>query len=72
MKMCNNIYDECVRLGIEIDHHYSDLYIPVTIQTATLVSQFRAGATTFLNNVDHRLWYDIPFQYQPYWKQRAA
>lgn len=65
----NNIYDEAKKLGVEIDHHQSDLYIPVTPETKELVRQYksRANVTTFKNQLDHKPWYDIPFAYSPFW-----
>lgn len=45
----DNIYEEAKKLGVEIDHHESDLYIPVTPETTVLVVRykFRCNVTTF-------------------------
>lgn len=61
------IYDECVELGIEIDNHYSDLYIPVTSQTAELVKKYKHQHEVFKNQIDGKFWYQVYFQYQPFW-----
>jgi hypothetical protein len=70
----NNIYEEAKKLGVEMDHHQSDLYIPVTPETRELVCRYksRANVTTFKNQLTknkffHELWYDIPFAYSPFW-----
>ena len=44
-----DIYAEVKKLGVEIDHHESDLYIPVTPETTKLVEQyeFKCNVTTF-------------------------
>ena len=70
----NNIYDEIKKLGVEIDHHESDLYIPVTLETRELIRRYksRANVTMFKNQLTktkltYQLWYDIPFAYSPFW-----
>jgi hypothetical protein len=69
MNACDTIYEEAKKLGVEIDHHESDLYIPVTPETQELVRnyQFRSIVTRFTSQVDGKSWYDIPFAYQPFW-----
>jgi hypothetical protein len=68
--MIENIYEEMKRLGVEIDHHESDLYVPVTPETTALVKQykFRENVKCFRSCIEPRVpWYDIPFAYQPFW-----
>ena len=50
MDTIENIYEEARKLGVEIDHHESDLYIPVTPETMKLVARykFRCNVTTFV------------------------
>ena len=45
----NNIHEEAKKLGVEIAHHESDLYIPVTPETTELIKQYksRSNVTTF-------------------------
>lgn len=45
-----NIYEEAKKLGVEVDHHESDLYIPVTPETTELIKQYksRSNVTTFM------------------------
>lgn len=68
-----NIYYEARKLDIEIDSHTSDMYIPVTDETRNLVSlyEFKQNVTTFKNEIDGTLWFDIPFAYEPYWHQAS-
>lgn len=45
-----NIHEEAKKLGVEIDHHESDLYIPVTLETVALVARYKSkcNVTTFV------------------------
>lgn len=69
MDEIEDIYEEAKKLGVEIDHHESDLYIPVTPETMALVKRYtsRSIVTSFTNQIDHKPWYDIPFAYMPFW-----
>ena len=62
-----DIYGEAVKTmpPEDIDHHYSDLYLRVTEQSKKLVSayDFRQNVTTFTDQIDRVLWYEIPFAY---------
>lgn len=52
----------------DIDHHSSDLYIRVTQESKALISrfQYRHMVTTFVDNIDHVLWYELPFCFTPF------
>lgn len=64
-----SLYQQCVDAGVEIANHYSDLYIPVNDITRKLVRESGACASTFPNNLKNgELWYDVAFQYVPYWE----
>jgi len=67
-----NIYQEVKDSGAKIDHHESDLYIPVTTETTKLVNQykFKSNVKRFINNIDNKPWYDIPFAYSPFWEKK--
>lgn len=67
-----SIYSQVVAAGIEHANHESDLYIPVTDQTRTILAtwEFKENVTTFRNNIDSKLWYDLPFAYLPFWELR--
>jgi len=66
--MDDNLYEECKALGIPINNHSSDLYIPVTPETTALIRKHGHRATTFKNQVEGGIWYDVPFAYLPFWK----
>lgn len=48
-----------------IDHHASDLYLKVTPETTRIINQLenKSLLTTFTDNIDNELWYEIPFVY---------
>lgn len=69
-----NLYEECVKAGVKIESHYSDLYIPVNEITRKLVADHTSNGGAqpqiFKSNIaPHDLWYDIPFAYLPYWQE---
>lgn len=49
------------------DYHASDLYLRKTPETTKLISKLspdqRAVVTTFIDQIDHVPWYEIPFGY---------
>lgn len=49
------------------DHHMSDLYLRKTPETTRIISQLRpdlrTNVTTFRDQIDDDLWYEIPFMY---------
>lgn len=72
--MSEQIYNRVIALEIKHSHHESDLYIPVNEQTQPLIKEyeFASNVTTFKNNIDGKLWYDIPFAYLPYWDTKNS
>lgn len=48
-----------------IDHHESDLYLKITPATTEIINnyQYKGNVTKFIDNIDHELWYEIPFTY---------
>jgi hypothetical protein len=68
------IYDQMVAAKtVLIDHHESDLYVPVNPESTAIVNgyEFKGNVTTFISNVDKKPWYDIPFAYSPWWQNKA-
>lgn len=53
----------------EIDHWQSDLYCKVTQASKEVISRFKYKnlglITTFIDNINHEIWYEIPFCYNP-------
>ena len=50
----------------------SDLYLKVTPISTTLIRQydFKSQVTIFIDNIEHTLWYDIPFANTDYWESK--
>lgn len=66
-----SIYEAMKNAGVKIENHCSDMYVPKNAITDKIVSDYGASicARVFLDNIDHELWYDIAFAYEPYWKE---
>ena len=49
----------------DIDNHMGDLYLKVTPISTKLVEDYdyKNHVTTFVSQIDCKLWYDIPFAY---------
>lgn len=62
-----SIYEQMKATGVEIDHHETDLYVPVTETTKAIVKDYehKSIVTCFPSQIDGSLWYDIPFAYTP-------
>lgn len=60
-----NILEKAVKImkENEIDHHESDLYLKVNENSKKLIEEydFKENVTTFIDEIDDELWYDIPF-----------
>lgn len=72
-----NIYDQMKAAGVQIDSHESDLYVPVNEQTTSILMsniglKGRLSSMKFVSQIDGKVWYDIPFAYQPWWDARAS
>lgn len=53
----------------DIDHWCSDLYLRVNDVSKHLVNEYRFKnlVSTFIDQIDGVLWYDIPFAFLPYY-----
>ena len=51
-----------------INHHCSDLYVKVTPTSTALIEQYenKFMVSKFVDNIEHKLWYEIPFGYCDY------
>ncbi len=67
-----NIYKQALMKMSEkdIDHYNSDLYLRVNSISKKLIQKynFKENVETFVDEIDHELWYDIPFAYLPFYK----
>jgi hypothetical protein len=66
------LYEKAVAIlpAKDIDHHASDLYLRKTTESAALIAdyEFKNQVTQFKDNIDHVMWYDVPFAYDPFWE----
>jgi len=71
--MITEMYPEIKKRKIEHDNHASDLYVPVTKETLQLVEQyaFKRNVTTFKDQTSGGRWFDIPFAFTPWWKDKG-
>ena len=68
------IYEKAVATlpASDIDHHYSDLYLKLSKESAAIVSgyEYKNQVHLFVSQIDGCAWYDVPFAYLPYWAER--
>ena len=52
----------------------SDLFLKVTPVSKELVAQydFKESVKTFIDNIDHERWYEIPFANCDWWEKRGC
>lgn len=65
-----SIKQELLSLGMkenEIDNHESDLYVLKNETSTKWVNgyEFKNNVTTFISQIDNKIWYEIPFGYMP-------
>lgn len=62
-----NIHSICYTFlpkeDIDWDEYSSDLYVRVTEESREIIKELKPNALleTFVDNIDHDLWYDLPF-----------
>jgi hypothetical protein len=71
-----SVYEALVSAGCKIDSHESDLYVEATPIAEKIIAEHIGsgeihGATHFRSAVDGKLWADIPFAFEPFWKARG-
>lgn len=69
-----DIYQELKDAGQEISNHESDLYTPVNETTKKIIDryEFKQNVKTFRSQIDGKVWYDIPFQYTPFYEKKLV
>jgi hypothetical protein len=69
-----SIYQELIAAGIPIANHESDLYAKVTPESKAILGKYehKGNLSTFLNQVEGGLWYEIPFAFDPFWRSHQA
>jgi hypothetical protein len=73
--MTTNLFDEIKAAGIPFTNHESDLYVPKTPEVDAILDKYlfsKRNSTTFVNQVEGGIWYDVPFAYTPWWQSKAS
>ena len=68
------LHEELIAAGIETDHHESDLYFPMTPESTAIYNRARKDGKCAQGSVfysDGKPWYDVPFVFDPFWKNKA-
>lgn len=71
-----SVYEQLIEVmnDDEMSNHQSDLYVLKNGNSTPIVEQYKKEfpvcVTTFISNIDRKIWYDIAFAYQPYWNKR--
>lgn len=57
-----------------IDHnnHESDLYLLATDEAGRIMKDHGKVGQIFKDNANGKMYYDIPFAYQPWWDERLS
>jgi len=60
----------------DIDHHESDLYIRKTPESTALINKMQYKdcglLTTFRDQIEGDIWYELPFCYSGFWQERLS
>ena len=70
-----SLYTDLLAAGVQCSNHQSDLYFPVTDETAAILAKYpkqKAIAQTFRSNIDGILCFDVPFGFDPYWEKKFS
>jgi len=67
-----SLYDELLAAGVPLDNHESDLYVKDTPEARAILAKHGKRAAPFVNQIDHTIWFDVPFMYEPFWRARVV
>lgn len=68
-----DLYTALTEAGIPTANHESDLYFKFTPHSMQILDKYplEAGnAKRFTNNIDGKIWVDVPFAYTPFWEAK--
>lgn len=67
-----SIFKQIKEAGLSYDCHESDLYVEVTPESQKIIDNyiFKSNVTKFRSQVDQKLYFDIPFAFDPFWEKR--
>ena len=69
-----SIYSELVQAKVIIDHHESDLYVRACPTSEAILANHGhkpGGMIPYSFISDGVKWYDLPFQYEPFWEGKS-
>lgn len=66
----NDMYSAMVKAGVKIEHHESDMYVPVNDTTTEILKGYRFKKNVKVFYSGAKPWYDIPFAYVPFWEKQ--
>lgn len=68
------LYQKVIKLNVYVSGYYSDLYVEVTPETLAIVKayEYEKQVTTFMNQINGKHCFDIPFAYDPYWEKKRS
>ena len=67
-----SLYTDLKDAGCEVESWASDLYVKSTVESRRIVSAAGVRASHFVDDIDHDLWIEVPFAFDPYWERCAA
>jgi hypothetical protein len=65
-----SLYEQLKSAGVPLDSHESDLYAKVTPESTAIIEAWHLDRPSVLIGTfrsDGAMWYDIPFEYKPFW-----
>jgi len=68
------VYQQLKAADVPTSIYFSDLYCKVTSESRRIIGEYehKSNVTTFKNNIDGTLWYDIPFAFDLYWEEAGV
>jgi len=67
-----SLYTDLIAAGVPVDNHESDLYCLASDEARRLIVAHNMRGTSFLSAFDGRVWFDVPFAYDPWWEARTV
>ena len=66
----NTVYEKIQEANIPTDHHESDLYVLATPESKAILERANRSLESFISQIDHKMWYNVAFAYDPFWKMK--
>ena len=70
-----SLYAALLEAGCRLDSHESDLYVEASAVATMILRRYPTqweNARGFTSELDGRLWYDVPFSFEPFWTRRIG